>query len=71
MVGRFRQITESGKTTNDDIIAYWPPEYKKNGRIWLENNVSGTNLNDLYASVTFGNNIKPRVVIGYSFLMQQ
>ena len=58
---------ESSAATNDDIIAYWPPEYKKNGRIWLEKNVFGANLNDLYASVTFGSNIKPRVVMGYSF----
>ena len=58
---------ESSQATKDDIIAYWPPEYKKNGRIWLEKNVFGANLNDLYASVTFGSNIKPRVVMGYSF----
>ena len=52
---------ESNQASKDDIIAYWPPEYKKNGRIWLEKNVFGANLNDLYASVTFGSNM------GYSF----
>ena len=58
---------ESDKAKNDDIIAYWPPDFKKNGRLWLEKNVLDANLRDLYASVTFGSNIQPKVAMGYSF----
>ena len=58
---------ESDKAKNDDIIAYWPPDFKKNGRLWLEKNVLDANLRDLYASVTFGSNVKPKVAMGYSF----
>ena len=58
---------ESDKAKNDDIIAYWPPDFKKNGRLWLEKNVLDANLRDLYASVTFGSNVRPKVVMGYSF----
>ena len=58
---------ESDKAKNDDIIDYWPPDFKKNGRLWLEKNVLDANLRDLYASVTFGSNVRPKVVMGYSF----
>jgi len=58
---------ESDKAKNEDIIAYWPPDFKKNGRLWLEKNVEGASLRDLYASVTFGTNVRPKVVMGYSF----
>ena len=58
---------ESDKAKNDDIIAYWPPDFKKNGRLWLEKNVLDANLRDLYASVTFGSSVRPKVVMGYSF----
>ena len=58
---------ESDKAENDDIIAYWPPDFKKNGRLWLEKNVLDANLRDLYASVTFGSNVRPKVVMGYAF----
>ncbi len=58
---------ESDKAENDDIIAYWPPGFKKNGRLWLEKNVLNANLRDLYAAVTFGSKVMPKVVMGYSF----
>ena len=58
---------KSDRANSGDIIAYWPPKFKKNGRLWLEKNVSNANLNNLYAAVTFGSNIKPKVAMGYSF----
>ena len=59
---------KSDRANSGDIIAYWPPKFKKNGRSWLEKNVSNANLNNLYAAVTFGSNIKPKVAMGLSLI---
>lgn len=58
---------EASRATSNDVLAYWPPNFKPKSRNWVKQNVKTAVLKDIRYSMRLKEGEPPRTDLGYSY----